>query len=372
MRFSKDTLTNLDIFLGDKCNLKCIHCPCWLERNPLELEPALLWDRVAEAHEYVQNRCARFDRSMLIGGEPFSHPGLAEFLQHQTFTTYITVYTNFAHEIPEYDWPENVHFITSMDAADEATYLRTRRTKDFPLVHRNLLRNAPWIIHADTTVSQLNYQSLDDILALSRRIGCTHWLLPIDPRMIRYAADHTDDYRVRKTADRLNAALLDDQVLTEVRAFYDRHADETRLNRFSMFWGLYVSGTKHFTDLPDYAPTIERGSVNDLDGCPAGERYLEITFDDTGRFVPVLYCPDLIRRFPKHTVPSFARFSELIDWLTEQYQVADCSTFCGRTQFLGIDEYKDRFSEVDAIRTVPLIPVAQACSEPSRRDSSGA
>lgn len=347
--FTKDTLTNLDIFLGDKCNLKCIHCPCWLERDPLELDADVLWSRVDEALSYVERECARFDRSMIIGGEPFSHARLADYLCEQSFDHLLTVYTNFAHQLPERDWPKNVGFITSMDAADDATYRQTRRTRDFPTVHANLMRNAPWIIHADTTVSRLNYQRLESILALSGEIGCTHWFLPIDPRLLRYAAEHTDDIPTIKTAERVSKVLLDEEILQSVRGFFERHAGDERINDYGMFHGLYLSGSRHFDDLEEYAVEEKKQKISSVSNCPGGERYLEITFDFKGRFVPVLYCPGLKRRFPAESVPRFERFADLMEWQTSAFTEGDCLQFCARTQFLGIDDYKDHFSDIQVV-----------------------
>jgi len=55
MNFNENTLTHLDINLGNKCNLRCLACDCWLDRNPLELPKEVLWTKLEEVMEYVEN-----------------------------------------------------------------------------------------------------------------------------------------------------------------------------------------------------------------------------------------------------------------------------------------------------------------------------
>jgi len=287
---------------------------------------------------------------MIIGGEPFTHPGLAEFLSEQSFNIYIIVYTNFAVPLQKYQWPDNIHFITSWDAPDDETYRRIRRTKHFPLVMKNINQNRDRIIHVDTTVSRLNIMKLDRILEMTEEIGCTHWFLPIDPRVLRYAKKHKNDPLAKIVAKKVKEILLDYSDLKIIKDFFNRHKNNPRINDYSMFKGLYLAGIRHFEDLPEYSYSNEIIPSNidtpSIEHCPAVENYLEITFNRSGKFIPVIHCPLLKRIYPEHRVPQFDNFDDLIKWVSSIRAQIKCSTFCGRTQFLGLDSYKDVFSKV--------------------------
>src|SRR6185436_8825092 len=99
----------------------------------------------------------------------------------------------------------------------------------------------------------------------------------------------------------------------------------------------------------DYAVEVKKQEITSVSQCPGGERYLEITFDTQGKFVPVLYCSGLKRRYTQETVPHFEYFKDLVDWLTGAFGPDDCRTFCARTQFLGIDDYKDHFKDIQVV-----------------------
>jgi hypothetical protein len=374
MTFSLNTLTHLDINLGDKCNQKCIMCECWLNLNPPDLPPSKLWPKVSEAISYAESECNKLDKIMIIGGEPFEHPGLADFLKEQSFGAYLTIYTNFTVPLPKSHWPSNVHFITSMDAPDDLTYRQIRRTEDFPITQNNIKENKTRIIHVDTTVSRLNISKLDQILEKTEEIGCTHWFLPIDPRIIRYARRNPYDPRADAMARRVAQALLNELDLAKVKSFFEINRENKRINDYNMFAGLFYAGIHHFADITGGMSDDQHLIANaNVDRCPAGERYLEIGFDNSGNFVPILHCPELYALCENNTLarldemsedtrnhnrsssfqsyefditPHFERFEDLIEWLTEKYQSVGCKSFCGRTQFLGIDEYKDLFGKM--------------------------
>lgn len=349
MIFNKDTLTHLDIDLGNQCDLRCLACERWLDPNPLELPKNVLWTRLEEIMEYIENNCKRFDKLMIIGGEPFVHDGLAEFLSQQSFNIYIVIYTNVAVPLSKYQWPDNIHFITSWDAPDGETYRQMRRTKDFPLVMENIYKNKDKIIHVDTTVSRLNIMKLDRILEMTEEIGCTHWFLPIDPRVLRYAKNHKDNLLAQITAKNLKDILLDLSDLEIMKDFFDRHKDNPRINDYAMFEGLYLAGIRHFQDIPEYSNKIDYKDVeipSKIEHCPAVENYLEITFSRSGKFISIIHCPLLRKIYPEYKVPQFDSFENLIKWMSSIRAQIKCNAFCGRTQFLGLDSYKDTFSEV--------------------------
>jgi len=352
MIFNNNTLTHLDIDLGNKCNLKCLACERWLDPNPLELPKDMLWRKLKEIIEYIEDNCKNFDKLMIIGGEPFVHDGLAEFLSQQRSNIYIIIYTNFAVPLEKYEWPDNIHFITSWDAPDEETYRQIRRTKDFPIVMKNISLNKDKIIHVDTTVSRLNIMKLDLILDMTEEIGCTHWFLPIDPRVLRYAKNHPENLLAQITAKKLRNILLDLPDLNIVKEFFDRHKDNPRINDYSMFEGIYLAGIRHYQDIPEYHKKIKINEISfpsTIDHCPAVENYLEITFDRFGRFVPIIHCPILRGKYLDDKVPHFNNFEKLMEWVSTIRSQINCKKFCGRTQFLGLDSYKDTFSEVKKI-----------------------
>jgi MoaA/NifB/PqqE/SkfB family radical SAM enzyme len=305
--------------------------------------------RLEEIMKYVENKCKKFDKLMIIGGEPFVHDGLAEFLSQQSFSIYTIVYTNFAVPLEKHQWPDNIHFITSWDAPDEETYRQIRRTKDFPLVMRNISQNKDKIIHVDTTVSRLNIMKLDRILEMTEEIGCTHWFLPIDPRVLRYAKNHPENLLAQITAKKLRNILLDLSDLKIIREFFERHKNNSRINDYSMFEGIYLTGIRHFQDISEYSGKIEISKINvpsKIEHCSAVENYLEITFDYSGKIVPILHCPILRKKYSDDEIPHFNNFESLIDWISAIRAQIKCKSFCGRTQFLGMDSYKDKFSDV--------------------------
>ena len=349
MIFNNNTLTHLDIDLGNKCNLRCLACERWLDPNPIEFPKDVLWKKLEEVMGYVEDNCKNFDKLMIIGGEPFVHEGLAEFLSQQSYCIYTIIYTNFAVPLEKYQWPRNIHFITSWDAPDDKTYRQIRRTKDFPIVMRNISLNKDKIIHVDTTVSKLNILKLDHILEMTEEIGCTHWFFPIDPRVLRYAKHHPENKLAQITASKLMKIVLDFSDLEVVKKFFERHQDNNRINEYSMFEGIYLAGFRHFQDIPEYSKKIKINEINipfDIKHCPAVEHYLEITFDRFGKFIPILHCPILREKHPDERLPRFNNFGELIEWISTIRSQIKCKSFCGRTQFLGLDVYKDTFSEM--------------------------
>ena len=147
----ESTLTHMDIFLGDACNLRCVHCQCWInDRAPL-FGAQVLEARLFEAIEYVATQCPQFEKVMLIGGEPFVHEGVPRFLQKQRIDTEITVYTNFVWPDPDITLPDNVFFLSSLDAAQQDVYGQLRRTKDFAYSQENMRR------HADRLISRRHH-----------------------------------------------------------------------------------------------------------------------------------------------------------------------------------------------------------------------
>lgn len=344
-----ETLTHLDIHLGDKCNCRCTACECWHVREPMDLPKNVLWPKIEEVLSYLESNCLNFDKLMLIGGEPFAHVGLADFLCQQKFGIYLVVYTNFAIPISNNIWPHNIHFITSMDAPDRETYCEIRGIDAFSITMENIRHHRHRLIHVDTTVSRLNLKKLDSILELTENIGCTHWFLPIDARVIRFAKKK--DSRIPNSiVKRLENILLQDSDLLMVKEFFQRHKKNKRINTFEMFEGIYLSSLLHFSDL--YANDDEKNpeSIQKLqrpmEHCPAIERYLEIRLDNMGYYVPVIHCPLLQERYPQSSVKAFKDFSQLVSWVSEIRSRLNCDYFCGRTQFLSLDDYKDLFSEV--------------------------
>jgi organic radical activating enzyme len=362
------TLTNLDINLGDRCNLKCVACPCWLVPNPMRVDGNMLGERLSEILGFIEERCPTFEKIMIIGGEPFTHPGLQEFLYNQTFNIYLTIYTNFAVKLKYEEWPENVHFITSLDAADDETYRRIRGAETYQLTRNNIQKYTPWIIHADTTVSKSNLCQLSAIREITRPVNCTHWFLPVDPRMLRYMGNaispqdrvalHPRAQTVQATADSLREMLLDDDDLFEVERFFEGLGEYELTNDFDMFQGVYLSGIRHFADLQGYGDrcAVDTPQYAEQHSCPGIRKYMEVTLDSEGKFIPVVHCPELrqmlhLRRksyfdtFPC-LGPEFANFADLFAWEAEQRQHPGCRVFCARTQYLGVDEYMKSFSDV--------------------------
>src|ERR1700754_3247947 len=125
----EDTLTNLDIYLGDACNLRCVHCPCWITERAPRYEPKMLERKLFEAVEYADTECGAFEKVMLIGAEPFIHEGMVRFLERQRIDTCITVYTNFVWPEPDVRLPDNVYFLSSLDAASQNIFGQLRRTR---------------------------------------------------------------------------------------------------------------------------------------------------------------------------------------------------------------------------------------------------
>ena len=348
-------LTHLDINLGDLCNLRCVACECWLKEAPVRLSPELLTRRLDEILGYIRCHCHRFQKIMLIGGEPFMHKGLEDWLRHQEYEIEITLYTNLAVGPMPSDWPKNVRFLISLDAADDETYNRIRRRDRFGQTQENLRNIGPNLIHVDTTVSRYNLHQLDAIRDITRPYGCTHWFLPIDPRMLRYresralaTPDNDEMQRIDEVVDLLKPALLTGKDLPVMRAFYDHHADDDRINDLAMFNGLYVSGTRHFHDLEDYGVQGQEAEMPAITAatCPGLNSYMEVFFDRAGNFVPTLHC-DRLRESEAHRLPAcFDSFSGLMAWEGHTRAAVVCERFCGRTQFLGLDEYKDMFAAV--------------------------
>lgn len=363
--FSEETITHLDINLGDQCNLKCRMCECWLNSDPLQLEADELWPQVEEALEYVQDNCPNFEKAMIIGGEPFTHPGLTNFLLDQDLDIFLSVYTNFSIELPDVSWPDNVHFLTSLDASCAETYMKIRRTDDWETTQKNMRRHADNLLHVDTTVSKLNVDEMEDILTVTEDFDCGHWFLPGDPRIVEYARKHPENSRAQSTADSMVPHLLDEDSIGVVKQFYDEHGHKDRTNNLEMFLTLYYQGVDIYGHLPEYDLQVPEGiELQRPDGqCPAGERYLEIGFDDSGQFVPIMHCPELLEGFEfddetdgerrvssfqpydGDPTPHFKEFGPLMDWMSDQYVGVDCSQHCGKTQFLGLEDFNTMLQE---------------------------
>lgn len=353
------TLTNLDIFLGDACNLRCAHCPCWINESAPHFDPDVLEARLFEAVEYAA-QCPSFEKVMLIGGEPFLHEGMVRFLAKQRIDTCITVYTNFVWPDPDVVLPPNVYFLSSMDAPSQNVYGQLRRTKDYLYSQEGMRRHASQLLHVDTTVSKGNVAHLDSILDITEDYDCTHWFLPIDPRVLRYH-DHfvkhpeigtlTERENAARTEKRSRALLLDDNDLKEVERFYKRRGS-ARTNDFETFLGIYMSGVDLFknenfsyrNDLSDKSNVSKPNAGEQR--CPGIRRYMEISFTPDGRFIPMVHCPELWGVLGTGSGPALDSFTELMAWENKTRQRAGCQVFCGRTQFLGIDEYEDRFRNV--------------------------
>lgn len=364
MRFSEETLTHLDINLGDQCNLKCRMCECWLNSDPLQLEADTLWPRVEESLRYVERNCPNFDKAMIIGGEPFTHPGLLDFLLEQDLETTITVYTNFSIELPDVEWPDNVYFLTSLDASCEETYQKIRRTDDWETTQRNMERHSDRLLHVDTTVSKLNVDEMADIMEVTEGFDCTHWFLPVDPRIVEYSRKYPDNDLAESTAVSMVPNLLDEEAVATAIEFYEAHGDNPRINNEEMFLNLYYQSVQIYDHITEW--DVEMPDIVDIERpegkCPAGERYLEIGFDDDGRFVPIVHCPELREYFRNSDdveitepdgerrmssfqpykgdmSPHFEDFGELVDWMSGQFTCVECSQHCGKSQFLGVDDF---------------------------------
>ena len=365
VEFSEETITHLDVNLGDQCNLKCRMCECWLNTDPLQLEAEALWPQVGQALEYVEEHCPNFEKAMIIGGEPFTHPGLVDFLLEQELDIFLSVYTNFSIELPDVDWPDNVHFLTSLDASCEETYMKIRRTDDWETTQENMRRHADHLLHVDTTVTGLNVEEMADILAVTEEFDCGHWFLPGDPRIVDYARTYPGNDLAQSTAESMVPHLLDEESIGVVKEFYDEHGHKERTNNLEMFLTLYYQGVEIYGHLPEYDLEIPEGiELQRPEGaCPAGERYLEIGFDDAGRYVPIFHCPELqagvefdlrseserrpssFQPYQGDPTPHFEAFDELMDWMSAQYLGVDCAQHCGKTQFLGLDEYNTMLQE---------------------------
>ena len=295
---------------------------------------------------------------MLIGGEPFAHRGLERWLKHQSHKLYLTIYTNFSTRRFEGGWPENVHFLTSLDAACSDTYRTLRRRDLYTNTRDNLISNAKWIIHADTTVSKVNIKELPDILAITEPIGCSHWFLPVDPRIVRFR-NHVissgkagfDPKRLTLLTDaasNLNAILLEEKDIAAIEDFYTGHRQSKRINTFAMFRGIYYASKRHFLDLDGYGQTLAADEVPPINetNCPGLSAYMEVTLDARGDFVPIVHCDMLCAKCENSQPPKFETFVELFEWESEARSTVRCNSFCGRTQFLGLDDYMKMFSEV--------------------------
>jgi len=358
----EETLTNLDIYLGDACNLRCVHCPCWITEDAPRFEPDVLEARLFETAEYVATHCPRFDKMMLIGGEPFMHEGMVRFLAKQRLDLCITVYTNFVWPDPTVSLPGNVFFLSSMDAPRQEIYGQLRRTRDFESSQATMRQRAKQLIHVDTTVSKGNVAHLDEILDLTEGYPCTHWFLPIDPRVLRHAARLAADPRLgsltelktaRRTAERAKQIMLDDQDIRQVERFYQRRGSR-RTNDFETFLGIYLSGVKKFQSGPfeyrsDLADVTVHMPETGEQRCAGIRRYMEISFNTDGGFVPMVHCPELWGILGTDRGPAQPTFQALMDWEDETRHRSGCRVFCGRTQFLGLDEYEDTFRDVSAV-----------------------
>jgi molybdenum cofactor biosynthesis enzyme MoaA len=356
MRPLEDTLTNLDIYLGDACNLKCVQCQCWINESAPQFDPAVLEARLFEAVEYAATKCKSFEKVMLIGGEPFIHEGMVRFLEKQRIDTCITVYTNFVWPDPDVVLPDNVYFLSSMDAANQEVYGQLRRTRDFAFSQQVMRQRSDKLLHVDTTVSKGNIKVLDDILKLTEGYDCTHWFLPIDPRVLRYNDEFVKDPRLgtlterstaERTAKRARTILLDEDDLREMERFYDRWGSD-RTNDFETFLGIYLSGVDRFkAETFGYRPdvAVKKPSVAGQ-RCPGVRRYMEIGFAPDGKFVPVIHCPDLTDLYSAKQGPEIDSFTGVMEWENQARGRVGCEVFCGHTQFLGVDEYEDTFREV--------------------------
>jgi MoaA/NifB/PqqE/SkfB family radical SAM enzyme len=356
MRPLEETLTNLDIYLGDACNLRCVQCQCWINESAPHFEPSMLEARLFEAVEYAASECPSFEKVMMIGGEPFIHEGMVRFLTKQRINTCITVYTNFVWPDPDVVLPDNVYFLSSLDAASQEVYGQLRRTRDFSYSQEGMRRRSGQLWHVDTTVSKGNIHTLDAILDITENYGCTHWFLPIDPRVLRYndritrlpmLGTPTERATAERTARRAREILLDDDDIREMENFYRRRGSE-RTNDFETFLGIYLSGVDRFKG-EDFEYRRDLQVQRPASGeqlCPGIRRYMEITFTPDGKFVPVIHCPDLTQIVGAQQGPALGSFAELMAWENSNRRLAGCHTFCGHTQFLGIDEYEKTFRDV--------------------------
>ncbi|NHJ14473.1 MAG: radical SAM protein [Candidatus Thorarchaeota archaeon] len=358
MKLTNETLTHLDVFLGDKCNLRCIACDCWLNEEPFAIPSHVLESRLKDILNHLEMHCPNFDKLMIIGGEPFCHEGLASFLANLESSIYIVIYTNFSIPLGEYSWPDNVHFITSLDAPNDRIYRKIRRGRTFTTTIENINLNRDHIIHMDTTVSKLNVGVLDDLVEISESVGCTHWFLPVDPRVIRYSKEREYSPKIAASVRNLNCILLQEEDLESVREFYRKHTGNTRLNDFSMFSGLFLSGIRHYEDLKGYGKDIanrseivteEEAEQELLSHCPGLESYIEVGISKEGYVVPILHCLKQRELVPKDTIPAFSTIEDLIDWFSNSSMEVKCDSYCGRTQFLALDSYKDLFSKTESV-----------------------
>jgi len=352
----EETLTNLDIYLGDACNLRCIQCQSWINESAPHFDPDVLEARLFEAVEYAATQCRSFEKVMLIGGEPFIHEGMVRFLAKQKIDTCITVYTNFVWPDPNVVLPDNVYFLSSMDAPNQEIYGQLRRTRDFDYSQETMRERSGQLLHVDTTVSKGNLHHLDSILDRTKDHGCTHWFLPIDPRILRYHDAFVKDPRLgtlterataERTAKRAQVLLLDDDDIRVVEDFY-RRCGSARTNDFETFLGIYLSSVDRFKkESFGYRPdlSVRRPNVG-AQQCPGIRRYMEIGFTPDGRFIPVIHCPELTEIFDAKQGPSADSFVEVMAWENQARRRVGCQVFCGHTQFLGIDEYEGTFREV--------------------------
>ncbi|WP_203905313.1 hypothetical protein [Virgisporangium aliadipatigenens] len=325
----------------------------------------MLEARLFEAVGYAVENCPKLDKVMLIGGEPFIHEGMVRFLEKQRLDVMITVYTNFVWPNPDVVLPDNVYFLSSMDAPAQDIYGQLRRTKDFRYSQEIMRERSSKLLHIDTTVSKGNLLHMDAIFDITRTYPCTHWFLPIDPRMMRYedrmknggTPTPTELSNTLRTAARTKSLMLDDDDLRVVEDFYRRRGAELtpegfeRTNDFDTFRGIYLSGVNKFkNETFDYRKDMAEQKIT-LPGtgqhrCAAIRRYMEISFTADGQFVPMVHCPELWDILATQRGPGLPSFKALMDWEYEARGRSGCQTFCGRTQFLGIDEYEDTFRHI--------------------------
>lgn len=342
------SLMQLDVFMGDMCNLKCTSCPCWMIDRPPTWDDAALSDRFAELVEYVETNCASFDRLMVIGGEPFLHGGVLDFFQHQDSTVCLSAYTNMTWGSDgDLTFSDNVRFFTSLDAHTEELYRKIRRGRTFDLVKTNLERFSDHIVHVDTTVSKLNLPHLADLFAMTEAIGCTHHFMPMDSRVSFFADQIQNGYRPAserenllavRTSGQLERILLETDDLPVVAEFYDE-TSSPRLNAFSDFQRLYRAGVSHYAGDEDATPaeTAFVQQANTDSRCQTLKHYMEITFSRSGNFVPFVHCPTLRRKLNATEGPEFASFEALMEWEEEVRGSVTCSDSCSRTPYLKVD-----------------------------------
>lgn len=344
-----ETLTQLDVFMGDMCNLKCTSCPCWMIERPPSWDISMLADRFAEMIDYVEVRCPSFDRMMVIGGEPFLHGGVMEYFRQQNNNVCVSAYTNFAWESgDDITFRDNVRFFTSLDAHSEDLYRKIRRGRTFGLVKENLRRFSDRIVHVDTTISKLNLPHMADLLDMTEHIGCTHWFMPMDARVSFFNKQIQDGLRsvtprenllADRTAGQLERILLDHDDLPAVGQFY-ADCESPRINDFNAFEQLFRAGVSHYAGTNEDAG-IDAGDafIDDAvsERCPTLAHYMEVTFAPSGGYVPFIHCPTLRRELDATEGPEFQSFADLMAWEESVRGLVKCSTACSRTPYLKVD-----------------------------------